>query len=138
MGAKSGIRAGHQLYTRRTSILGSPSVDLGEQVLPEIALTKMPKPAADGLNRKSGQPVAKSPLRLEHETLEHLSPVTGTHFDPVNCSIQSSAFFVGRQSGLVRLKGGAIKNTSLFFQADRSKLELEIMGVEGTPIETGP
>jgi hypothetical protein len=96
------------------------------------------KAVADGLNRKPGQRVATPPLRLENETLENVKAVTGTYFDFTNCNIQSSAFVVGKDTRLVRLQGGSLKESSLFFEADGPELEVQIKGVDGTPTESGP
>ena len=96
------------------------------------------KAVADGLNRRAGQRVATPPLRLENETLENVKAITGTYFDFRNCTIQSSAFVVGKETRLVRLQGGSLKDTSLFFEADGPELEVRISGVEGTPAESGP
>jgi len=96
------------------------------------------KAVADGLNRKAGQRLSTPPLMLENETLDQVSGITGTYFDFKNCKIQSSAFVIGKETRLVRLQGGSIKDSSLFYEADGPDLEVKMTGMKGQPTEAGP
>lgn len=103
-----------------------------------ISIVYDTKAVADGLYRKAGQNVATPPLVLEHETLTHVSKVTGTYFNFQNAALNSTRFIVGQETRMAAFDNCQFNDVALEYEADGPEVTVTHKNCKGEPREEGP
>lgn len=127
------FQGGQVSFTTRT---GAAKIHDNHYQNCKLAIRFDTKAVADGLVRRAGQTVATPPLRLENETLEDVTEVSGTYFDFAGCKIGATKFVVGGETRLVRLSDCRVSNSSLTYEAEGPPVVVQIDGANLT--EAGP
>ena len=92
----------------------------------------------DGLGHEKGMIVETPAIKLDNNTFMNAGKITGTYFDLVDCKIDNSSFYAGKDTRYIHFKNCVFNNSKLVYEANGPNLAVEIENCKGELKEEGP